>query len=119
MASVVPGGTTVKLDRLNIRRVAALTSLSLVGGFCERVNISEVDFQWVPRRRRSIDVEVRALALLRHDADLLSPRRRHARHVCRHPSAGHTRPELSQIHWAGRAPDLIGWRCRRKTKGNA
>ena len=65
MASVVPGGTTVKLDRLNIRRVAALTSLSLVGGFCERVNISEVDFQWVPRRRRSIDVEVRALALLR------------------------------------------------------
>lgn len=65
MASVVPGGTTVKLDRLNIRRVAALTSLSLVGGFRERVNISEVDFQWVPRRRRSIDVEVRALALLR------------------------------------------------------
>ena len=39
---------------------------AFVGGrLCERVNISEVDFEWVPRRRRSIDVEVRALALLR------------------------------------------------------
>jgi hypothetical protein len=32
---------------------------------CERANISGVDFEWLPRWRRSIDVEVRAIALLR------------------------------------------------------
>ena len=65
MASVVPGGTTVKLDRLNIRRVAALTSLSLVGGFARESTFRRLILSGCPRRRRSIDVEVRALALLR------------------------------------------------------
>jgi hypothetical protein len=44
VASVVSGGTTVKLDRLNIRRVAALTSLSLVGGFARESTFRRLIF---------------------------------------------------------------------------
>jgi hypothetical protein len=59
-----PGAPPCQTRPANIRRVAALTSLSLVGGFARESTFRRL-FEWVPRRRRSIDVEVRALALLR------------------------------------------------------